>query len=94
MSTQRGLLQRRSKHTKTYTVTIIPPVHKKQIKFQNSKKFEKLYKERYKIEAKNGEIKRAFGYGVSQTEGLLGMEIQGAMTLFITNIKRIIKLKG
>jgi len=81
-------------NSKTYTVTIVPTIHKQQIRFQNSKTFKKLYKERYKIEAKNGEIKRAFGYGVSQTEGLLGMEIQGAMTLFLANIKRIIKLKG
>ena len=81
-------------NSKTYTVTIVPTIHKQQIRFQNSKTFKKLYKERYKIEAKNGEIKRAFGYGVSQTEGLLGMEIQGAMTLFLANIKRIIELKG
>lgn len=78
---------------KTYTVTIIPPIHTKQIKFQGSEEFKKLYKERYKIEAKNGEIKRAYGYGIAQTEGLLGMEIQGAMTLFLANIKRIIKLE-
>lgn len=80
--------------SKTYSVSIKSLAHRKQEEFQNSDYFKERYKERYKIEAKNGEIKRAFGYDKSQTEGLLGMEIQGAMTLFTANIKRIIKLMG
>ena len=81
-----------SSPSKTYSVSIKSLAHRKQEEFQNSDYFKERYKERYKIEAKNGEIKCAFGYDKSQTEGLLGMEIQGAMTLFTANIKRIIKL--
>lgn len=77
---------------KTYSTTIKSKVHIKQEEFQNSEYFQKRYKERYKIEAKNGEIKRNFGYGHCQTEGLCGMQIQGALTLFAVNLKRIIKL--
>lgn len=77
---------------KTYTVTIKSLPHRKQEEFQNTEYFKERYKERYKIEAKNGEIKRAFGYDIAKTEGLLGMEIQGAMTLFVANIKRILKI--
>ena len=46
----------------------------------------------YKEEAKNGEIKGNFGYDQCKTEGLCGMQIQGALTLFAVNLKRIIKL--
>lgn len=42
---------------KTYTVTIKSLPHRKQEDFQNSAYFQERYKERYKIEAKNGEIK-------------------------------------
>lgn len=77
---------------KTYTVTIKSLPHRKQEEFQNSEYFKKRYKERYKIEAKNSEIKQNFGYNKCTTEGICGMHIQGALTLFTANIKRIIKL--
>ena len=56
--------------------------------------FKKLAATRYKIEAKNGEIKQRYGYDVASYSGLLGMEIQGATTLFVANIKRILRLKA
>ena len=77
---------------KTYSVTVHSEIHLEQGKFEETEYFKKRYKERYKIEAKNGEIKRNFGYDQCQTEGLCGMQIQGALTLFATNLKRIIKL--
>ena len=49
-------------------------------------------KERYKIEAKNSELKHRHGYDVASSSGLIGMEMQGAMTIFAVNLKRIIKL--
>lgn len=45
-----------------------------------------------KIEAKNIELKRRHGCNVASSSGLIGMEIQGAMTIFVVNLKRIIKL--
>lgn len=51
-------------------------------------------KERYKIEAKNAELKNTLGYDVANASGLLGMELQGALSLFTVNLKRIIKLRG
>jgi hypothetical protein len=44
------------------------------------------------IEAKNSEIKHRHGYDIASSSGLKGMELQGATTLFVTNMKRIIKL--
>ena len=52
----------------------------------------KMAKERYKIEAKNSELKHRHGYDVASSLGLIGMEMQGAMTIFTVNLKRIIKL--
>ena len=77
---------------KTYSVTIHSDIHTEQGEFEETEYFKERYKERYKIEAKNGELKRAFGYDKAQTEGLCGMEIQGALTIFAVNLKRIIKL--
>ena len=55
--------------------------------------FKKLYTERYKIEAKNSELKSNFGYYTANACGKNGITIQGASALFLANIKRIIKLK-
>ena len=56
-------------------------------------KTEELYSERYKIEAKNVELKNSFSYNKANACGKIGITIQGATTLFLTNMKRIIKLK-
>ena len=57
-----------------------------------TKEFEELYANRYKIEAKNGELKSEYGYDTAQGCGLLSMNIQGAGTMFMVNMKRIFKL--
>jgi hypothetical protein len=54
--------------------------------------FKEKAKERYKIEAKNSELKHRHGYDAASSSGLLGMQIQGAMALFAVNLKRILKL--
>ena len=78
--------------TKTYSVIIKKDIHIKHMDYMKSEEFSTMYGERYKIEAKNAEIKKQYGYETAQGCGLLGMTIQGASTLFLTNIKRIIKL--
>ncbi|TDF93299.1 transposase, partial [Paenibacillus piri] len=54
--------------------------------------FKTKSKERYKIEAKNSELKHRHGYDVATSSGLLGMQMQGAMAIFAVNLKRILKL--
>jgi len=78
--------------SKTYSVTLKSDIHKSQIAFQESDQFKEKSKERYKIEAKNSELKHRHGYDVASSSGLLGMEMQGALAMFTVNIKRIIKL--
>ena len=78
--------------SKTYSVSIKSDVHSEQAKFQETEYFKCKSKERYKIEAKNSELKHRHGYDVATSSGLIGMELQGAMAVFTVNLKRIIKL--
>ena len=52
-----------------------------------------LYAERYKIEAKNAELKNNYNYDQANAWGKLGITIQGATTLFLANMKRIYRLE-
>lgn len=78
--------------TKTYSVTIKSTEHKEQEAFQQTEVFKEIARDRYMIEAKNSELKNRHGYDQATDSGLFGMEIQGATTIFVTNLKRIIKL--
>jgi len=78
--------------SKSYSVSIKSEEHTEQAKFQESDYFKEKSKERYKIEAKNSELKHRHGYDVSSSSGLVGMEMQGAMAIFTVNLKRILKL--
>jgi len=80
--------------SKTYSVSIKSDQHSAQAKFQKSDYFKEKAKERYKIEAKNSELKHRHGYNVAESSGLIGMELQGAMAIFAVNVKRILKLLG
>lgn len=78
--------------SKSYSVSIKSNIHTEQIKFQESDYFKEKSKERYKIEAKNSELKHRHGYNVAESSGLIGMQLQGAMAIFTVNLKRILKL--
>lgn len=80
--------------SKTYSVSIKSNEHTEQANFQESEYFKEKSKERYKIEAKNSELKHRHGYDVASSSGLLGMQLQGAMAIFTVNLKRILKLMG
>ncbi|EAR66251.1 transposase [Bacillus sp. NRRL B-14911] len=80
--------------SKTYSVTLKLDEHSAQAKFQESDQFKEKAKERYKIEAKNSELKHRHGYDVATSSGLISMELQGAMAIFTVNVKRILKLLG
>ncbi len=78
--------------SKTYSIIIKSAIHKEQIAFQETEYFKEKSKHRYKIEAKNGELKNTHGFGRATAYGITNMEMQGAMTIFAVNLKRIIKL--
>ena len=89
---RKGCYKKGSK-TKSFNVTIKKDIHINHMDYMETIEFKELYKERYKIEAKNAELKNSYNYGNANACGKLGITIQGATTLFLTNIKRIIKLK-
>ncbi|MFS0783918.1 IS1182 family transposase [Bacillus sp. 1P06AnD] len=78
--------------SKTYSVSLKSDTHKEQLAFQQTEEFSRLAKERYKVEAKNSELKNGHGYDTASSTGLFGMEIQGATAIFAVNLKRILKL--
>ena len=78
--------------TKSYNVRIKDDTHIKHMDYMETEEFKTLYKERYKIEAKNAELKNNYNYDKANACGKLGITIQGATTLFLANMKRIIKL--
>lgn len=80
--------------SKSYSISIKSDVHTSQIEFQESEFFKMKSKERYKIEAKNSELKHRHGYDIASSSGLIGMEMQGALAIFVVNVKRILKMLG
>ena len=78
--------------TKTYSIKIKDDIHIAQMDYMKTEEFKKLYSERYKIEAKNAELKNNYSYDKANACGKIGITIQGATTLFLANMKRIIKL--
>jgi transposase len=78
--------------TKTYSVTIKSDTHRQQIAFQETAHYKEKIKHRYKIEAKNSELKNVHGYRRATSYGIENMQMQGAMAIFTVNLKRIIKL--
>lgn len=78
--------------SKTYNIVHKSIEHSEQKDFQETQEFKQKAKMRYKIEAKNSELKHRHGYDVASSAGLFGMEIQGAAAIFAVNIKRIISL--
>ncbi len=78
--------------TKSYTVTIKSELHQDQLAFQETDYYKEKAKHRYKIEAKNGELKNAHGYRRATGYGIENMQMQSAITIFAVNLKRILKL--
>lgn len=78
--------------SKTYAVQIKSEEHQQQADFEKTEEFKIKAKVRYKIEAKNSELKNLFGYDRADSYGLDCMRMQGALVIFAANIKRILRL--
>lgn len=77
----------------TLSIRIHTPECNEQKLFQESEYFRQRSKQRYRIEAKNFELKHAHGLNVSDSLGLFAMQLQSYFTTFVVNTKRIIKLR-
>ena len=80
------------KGQKTYNVTIRDGTRGKQYEFEQTEYFNARIKDRYKIEAKNAELKECYGLRRCIYTGLPGMKMQIYITAFVANVKRIVKL--
>lgn len=78
--------------TKTYSVSIKSHLHQEQIAFQETDYYKEKAKHRYKIEAKNSELKNIHSYYRAMSYGITNMQMQGAIAIFTVNLKRILKL--
>jgi hypothetical protein len=79
--------------TKSYCVSIKSDLHQEQMAFQETDHYKEKAQHRYKIEAKNSELKNVHGYGRASAYGIENMKMQGAIAIFAVNLKRILKLK-
>jgi transposase len=77
---------------KTYSVSIKSNIHQDQMAFQETDYYKEKAGHRYKIEAKNSELKNVHGYDRAISYGIENMQMQGALAIFTVNLKRIIKL--
>jgi len=80
--------------TKSYSVSIKSDLHQEQAAFQETDYYKEKSKHRYKIEAKNSELKNVHGYGRANAYGIENMQMQGAMAIFTVNLKRILRLSA
>jgi transposase len=78
--------------TKSYSVSIKSNAHQEQMAFQETDYYKEKAGHRYKIEAKNSELKNVHGYDRATSYGIENMQMQGALAIFTVNLKRIIKL--
>lgn len=78
--------------TKTYGVTILSELHKEQKEFQETEYFKERATQRYKIEAKNAELKQSHGLENADSKGVIAMRLQSYFTAFVVNVKRMVKL--
>ena len=88
---KKGCYKEKTK-TKTYSVSIKSALHQDQIDFQETEYYKEKSKHRYKIEAKNSELKNVHGYERAISYGIANMQMQGAIAIFTVNLKRILKL--
>lgn len=78
--------------TKTYSVSIKSGLHQDQMAFQKTEYYKQKAKHRYKIEAKNSELKNVHAYDRAISYGITNMQMQAAVAIFTVNLKRIIKM--
>ena len=79
---------------KSYSVSIHSEAQERQKKFQQTDEFKEKYRNRYKIEAKNSDLKNNLGYDRAESYGIGCMALQGAVTIYASNLKRIVRLLG
>lgn len=79
--------------TKSKTYTVMNKEKKEHLEKMKLPENVRLRKERYKVEAKFGELKNTLNYQNARYSGISGMTIQAGVSIFTSNMKRIMKLE-
>ena len=83
---------KRGQEHKSFSVCHRAEIQKEQMDFQETDEFKEKYRTRYKIEAKNSDLKNNYEYGRAESYGLQAMTLQGAVTMFACNMRRIMRM--
>ena len=83
---------KRGQEHKSFSVCHRTEIQKEQMNFQETDEFREKYRTRYKIEAKNSDLKNNYGYDRAESYGLQAMTLQGAVTMFACNMRRIMRM--
>ena len=78
--------------TKVFQQRILSDMHKDHIEFEKTEDFKRHMKVRYKIEAKNADLKHNYGLGRAKSYGMKNMTMQTTLSIFACNLKRILRL--
>lgn len=78
--------------TKVFQQRILSDMHKDHIEFEKTEDFKQHMKVRYKIEAKNADLKHNYGLGRAKSYGMENMTMQTTLSIFACNLKRILRL--
>lgn len=79
--------------SKTYSVSLKSELQQEQMAFEETEAFKAKARLRYRIEQKNSELKNRYGLKRAMGNGLFGMTIQGASTVFMANLRRIERIR-
>lgn len=79
---------------RTFSVTQLSEEQTDLLKRCKTDEFKDRLRERYKIEAKNAHLKQGYGYGKAKGKGIEMMELQAAVSIFVSNLKIIFAPKG
>ena len=77
---------------RTYSVRELSDLHKEYIKFQKTDEFKKKMRQRYKIEAKNSDLKHNCNLERAESFGIHSLTMQTALSVFACNLKTILRL--
>lgn len=83
----------RNAKEKTFSVSLLSGEQKDILQRQQSGYFKERRRQRYKIEAKNAHLKQGLGFGKTKGKGIDMMELQAAVTFFVSNLKIIFAKK-
>lgn len=78
---------------KTFSASVLSEEQKDILQRQKTDYFQERRRERYKIEAKNAHLKQGLGYDKTMGKGIEMMELQAAVTFFVSNLKIILAKK-